>query len=165
MQIPDLTWINATAAYIVAVGIILGALASFKKWLWPIIVDWVAFRPAIELKRLAFEAEWMKEHSEIPMFRLNNKLECVWTNRALQKLLDVRDGELDSTRWFNIIHDDDIETVKRKWREAIADKSPYHNRQRMIVGGNAILFRVTGDPFIHGGQVVEFMGTVKPLVQ
>lgn len=158
---PDLSWINSTAGYITSAVIIFGALAAFKRWLWPVIQDWFVRRPAVEMKRLAFEAEWMQQHSPIAMFRLDADLNCIWVNQALRELLKANSDELEALNWFKVIHRDDREDVKNKWRIAVKDRCSYQNTQRMLAGGRYATFEVIGDPFIHGGRVIEFMGIVR----
>jgi PAS domain S-box-containing protein len=63
--------------------------------------------------------------------------------------------------WESVIHNDDIEDVRERWKRAIEKKSRYAEEQRIVCSdGKSVLVRVIGYPIIENGELREFYGTV-----
>lgn len=150
---------QALIAFIVSIFSLCGAVWGWILWLGPWIKESRAKR-RLKVERLEFELRWYKQHSPLPMYRLDAELNVIWSNKSLNDLLDVDSNEILGRVWFKLIHQDELKAVTDKWKRAVRDQSPYRNVQRMFVHGKHRKYLVTGDPFIYCGKIREYIGTV-----
>lgn len=119
-------------------------------------------------KRLAFNdfrTRWMLQHLTKAIFVLDEDKRCIQVNHALTELLDADSSELLGRKWYGFLKTDTLTSTINKWDEAYKHQGPYRNISVMIVNGEERMFRVSAEPFIYHGEVLNYIGILEPVEQ
>lgn len=112
---------------------------------------------------MKFGFEWLLEHSDKPIFILDEDQKCVYVNPALRKIFQIDSSGVEGRRWHRLLKGSELTRVLAKWDEAYKRQSSYTNVSIIMVGGRREKrFKVSGEPFVYRGTVRNFLGTVEP---
>lgn len=115
-----------------------------------------------------FKINLLLDNLSVPLYECSAKGDCIWTNKALQNLFGVSEGDILNFGWLDSLHPDDIVKTKTKWMEAVNNWTPYKARYRVInkVTNETIYCETSADIILdENNKILSIFGTVKPLTK
>lgn len=164
--------IEATRALIRNIaGVILGfaALVGAVIYLWKKIGAplWLRWKDRLTVERNVafnqFKIQWILDHNAKPIFILDEKMRCTWTNETLTLALRVDSSDVEGRGWHNLLKESELTRVLAKWKEAYDHQSSYTNVSVFMVGREEKKFLVRAEPFIWRGKVRNYLGKLESL--
>lgn len=96
------------------------------------------------------------------IFKLDEKAECVFINRAFLNHFGWLEKDIVGKNWENVIEPEELQLVTLKWERAIDTKSNYKNEQHILTYDNNSHFcLVQASPILIDGELKGFYGIIE----
>lgn len=155
------------AQTLTAAGVIVGAVYSVWKWVWPTFRTLSALPAKIDkiyyevtpnngasikdtINHLSKEVtavaarQWSLVATQAdPVWETNDRGECLRANTAMLSLVERDMEQMQANGWENIIHDDDAEWVLSEWSRAVSQRRAFEATFRVEAYVSKRVFKVT----------------------
>lgn len=111
-----------------------------------------------ELAYNSFKHRLTSRRAITPIFIMDDKGNVTFANKAICRMFGVDPDLLLQLNWLQLVAAGDREEILELWQAAYKNLSIYDNRQRMLVHGELKRVRVTAEPFIYQGKVLNYYG-------
>lgn len=123
----------------------------------------VAVAALTEQFDLMSQTMWVGNDSEdeIGRFHCNAAGENTYVNQRYARWLGVGKSELLGWKYFNFIHPDDIDMVRRHWQACRSEHRQYRLRHRMVAAdGEVIEVEVNATPIPESAPAKRWIGCI-----
>lgn len=112
---------------------------------------------------LMSQTMWVENDSEdeIGRFHCNAAGESTYVNQRYARWLGVGKSELLGWKYFNFIHPDDIDMVRRHWQACRSEHRQFRIRHRIVAAdGEVIEVEVSATPIPESAPIKRWIGCI-----
>ena len=112
---------------------------------------------------LMAQTMWVENDSEdeIGRFHCNSAGEITYVNQRYARWLGVGKSELLGWKYFNFIHPDDIDRVRRHWQTCRSERRQYRTRHRLVAAdGETFEVEVSATPIPESAPIKRWIGCI-----
>lgn len=112
---------------------------------------------------LMSQTMWVENDSEdeIGRFHCNAAGESTYVNQCYARWLGVGKSELLGWKYFNFIHPDDVDRVRRHWQTCRSEHRQYRMRHRIVAAdGEVIEVEVNATPIPESAPAKRWIGAI-----
>src|SRR4051794_19701599 len=108
----------------------------------------------------------MAESSPLGIYITDSSGDCLYTNRAYQRISGLSEQQARGTGWSSAIHPEDRERVFQEWYRAAERRIPFLSEHRFAhADGKVVWTRVNAAEVIDQEQLVGYVGLVEDISQ
>lgn len=117
-------------------------------------------RIELRLAELTSLNEATHQLSQLPMFKTNEKGECIWVNTAYTAATGKSIEDLKGHGWISIVHEDDRKEVIEEWEKSVKDDRRFEFTYRVVnaLQGVIHLVKCRSYPVILNHKIAGYLG-------
>lgn len=112
-------------------------------------------------KNIALTSDTVLEHLPVGLFVAKPSGECIFANRALYKVLNLKNANIVGSSYISAMHTDDRQRAIKHWYACTAKGKNFHYTFRSASKNKNKLLAIHAEPLYENKQLVAYLGIIE----